>query len=268
MRADPQLDMNGVLPPVSRVNVLGVGIHAITLTDAVKRIREWIRGGSREYVSVCAVHTVMECRNDAALRRIVNSAGLAAPDGMPLVWLGALSSPDPVSRVYGPSLMLALCEVSRHDGTRHYFYGGEPGVARRLADRLCERFPGLTVAGTCSPPYRPLTPEEDAGMVDRINAARPHIVWVGLGTPKQDLWMASHRSMIEAPVLIGVGAAFDFHSGRLRQAPPWIQNVGLEWLFRLLQEPRRLWFRYLVYNPLFVAQITAQLLGLRRFPLD
>lgn len=255
-------------PSPPRVNILGVGISAITLPEAVAHISNWIDRGDRRYVSVCTVHTVMECRRSPAMRRAVNGAGLATPDGMPLVWLGRRLSQRPVSRVYGPDLMLALCRQSVGRGDRHYFYGGAPRVADRLAQVMQTRFPGLQVAGAYSPPFRPLTPEEDAQIIDQINKAAPDIVWVGLGTPKQDLWMAAHRPALDASVLIGVGAAFDFHTGRIPQAPRWMQTRGLEWLFRLWQEPRRLWYRYLVYNPLFVALITAQLLGIRHYSLE
>jgi N-acetylglucosaminyldiphosphoundecaprenol N-acetyl-beta-D-mannosaminyltransferase len=186
---------------------------------------------------------------------------------MPLVWLSRRQSRTPVERVYGPDLMLALCAKSIEQGYRHYFYGGAPGVPETLGQTLQTRFPGLQVAGDCSPPFRSLTSAEEIQIINHINQTQADIVWVGLGTPKQDLWMAAHRPRLTAPVLIGVGAAFDFHTGRIPQAPRWMQQNGLEWLFRLYQEPRRLWYRYLIYNPLFVLLILAQLLGLRRYSL-
>jgi N-acetylglucosaminyldiphosphoundecaprenol N-acetyl-beta-D-mannosaminyltransferase len=173
-----------------------------------------------------------------------------------------------VSRVYGPDLMLALCQLSVERGYSHYFYGGAAGVASLLADKLQIRFPGLKVAGTCSPPVRPPTRAEDAQIVAQINQANPDVIWVGLGTPKQDLWMAAHRDQLTAPLLIGVGAAFDFHTGRIPQAPKWMQQNGLEWLFRLWQEPKRLWYRYLVYNPLFILHIFAQISGLKQYSIE
>jgi N-acetylglucosaminyldiphosphoundecaprenol N-acetyl-beta-D-mannosaminyltransferase len=187
---------------------------------------------------------------------------------MPLVWLGRWKSGHKVKRVYGPDLMLALCQLSIELDYSHFFYGGSADIPDRLAQKLQSRFPGLRVAGVYSPPFRPLTTAENAHIVEQINEAAPDIIWVGLGTPKQDLWMAAHRPQLTAPVLIGVGAAFDFHTGRLPQAPQWMQNAGLEWLFRLWQEPRRLWYRYLIYNPLFVMLILGQLLGIRRYPLE
>jgi len=165
-------------------------------------------------------------------------------------------------------LMLDFCARSVGPGYRHYFYGGAQGVPDQLAAAFTTRFPGLQVAGGYSPPFRPLTPEEDAEVVDRINATHPDVVWVGLGSPKQDLWMAAHRERLEAPLLVGVGAAFDLCTGRVRQAPRWMMRIGLEWLFRLFQEPRRLWRRYLLGNPRFVVNVILQRAGICNFPLE
>jgi len=254
--------------PLPRINILGVGINAITMSQALAQISVWIAHQARQYVCVCNVHTVMECQQDVAVRQAVNRAGLATPDGMPLVWLAKRSGRQKVERVYGPDLMLELCRLSVERGFSHYFYGGAPGVPELLAETLQARFPGLQIAGTCSPPFRPLTPTETRQTVGQLNQAGPDIIWVGLGTPKQDLWMAAHRPKLSAPLLIGVGAAFDFYTGRVRQAPRWMQKAGLEWLFRLGQEPGRLWYRYLVYNPLFISLILAQTLGLKQYSLE
>ena len=251
-----------------RVNILGVGISAITMAQALDQIAAWIENGTRRYVSVCTVHTVIECQLAETMRQAVNGAGLATPDGMPLVWLSKWKSRANVNRVYGPDLMLALCQLSVTRGYTHYFYGGAAGIPEQLAKNSKKQFPGLKIAGTCSPPFHPLTAVEQARIVEQINQTAPDILWVGLGTPKQDLWMAAHRPMLSAPVLIGVGAAFDFHTGRIPQAPAWMQRSGLEWLFRLWQEPRRLWYRYLVYNPLFILLVLAQMLGLKHYSLD
>jgi N-acetylglucosaminyldiphosphoundecaprenol N-acetyl-beta-D-mannosaminyltransferase len=253
---------------VTRVNILGIGISAVSLQDATAEIEGWISAGDRRYVNVCTVHTVMECQQDSRLRHIVNTSGLSTPDGMPLVWLSWLNGQRHVDRVYGPDLMLALCERSQATGARHFFYGGAPGVADLLVLKLRERFPELAVAGVHSPPFRGVDAEEDQAILNAINASQADVVWVGLGTPKQDYWVARHRPLLTAPVLIAVGAAFDFHAGLLRQAPRWMQRSGLEWLFRLLQEPRRLAYRYLVYNPLFVMRVAMQLTGLRAYPLE
>jgi N-acetylglucosaminyldiphosphoundecaprenol N-acetyl-beta-D-mannosaminyltransferase len=246
-------------PELPRVDVLGVGVCAINLTDALAAIENWIATREQHYVCITGVHGVMECQRDDALRRIHNGAGLVTPDGMPLVWLGRWQGHKHMDRVYGPDLMLACCARAMARGDRHFLYGGGEGVAERLKARLQRRFPGLDVVGTYTPGFAPLTTAEDAEIVDRINGADPDIVWVGLSTPKQERWMAEHVGRIRAPVLIGVGAAFDFHAGLKRQAPRWMQRSGLEWLFRLATEPRRLWRRYLRNNPAFVWRVLLQL---------
>ncbi len=252
---------------VGKVNILGVDVSAINMTMALEIIEGWIAHREPHYVCITGVHGVMESQRDEALRQIHNQAGLVTPDGMPLVWLSWFKGFRYVDRVYGPDLMLALCERSVAKGYRHFFYGGVEGVPEQLAEVLQKRFPGLQVAGTYSPPFRPLTPEESERVVRMINSATPDIIWVGLGSPKQEHWMAEHRARLTAPVLIGVGAAFDFLTGRKPQAPRWMQRAGLEWLFRLLTEPRRLWRRYLINNPRFVALVVLEALGLRRYPL-
>jgi len=248
----------------ARVDVLGVGVSAIAMADAIQTIAGWIASGEQQYVCITGVHGVMESCRDPALRAVHNAAGLVTPDGMPLVWLGRARGYSQMRRVYGPDLMLALAGWSVARGVRHYFYGGAEGVADTLAVRLQHRYPGLVIAGTFSPPFRSLVPDEDEAIVQRINAAEPDIVWVGMSTPKQERWMHAHRDRVKAPVMIGVGAAFDFLAGLKRQAPRWMQRSGLEWSFRLATEPRRLWKRYLVNNPWFVWEIFRQSIGLRR----
>lgn len=235
-----------------RLDVLGTGISAINLAEAVETIAGWVEHGERRYVCVANVHSVMESYRDPALREVMNGSGLTTPDGMPLVWLLKRAGHRSATRVYGPDLMLDVCGASVAAKHRHFFLGGAPGVAETMADRLGARFPGLEVAGMLSPPYRRLTVEEDEALVRTVNEANADIVWVGLGAPKQELWMAEHRDRLDAAVLVGVGAAFDFHAGAVRQAPAYLQRAGLEWAYRLLKEPRRLWYRYLVYNPWFV----------------
>jgi N-acetylglucosaminyldiphosphoundecaprenol N-acetyl-beta-D-mannosaminyltransferase len=244
---------------VPRVDVLGVNVSAINMDDALEVIDGWITSGERQYVCVTGVHGVMESQRDPVLRGIHNDAGLVTPDGMPLVWLSRLHGQRRTTRVYGPDLMLALCERSIATGYRHFFYGGAEHVAERLVRRLERRFPGLAVAGMHTPPFRTLTPDEDDEIVRQINETKPDVVWVGLGTPKQEHWIAQHVHRLTAPALIGVGAAFDFHAGVKAQAPRWMQRSGLEWLFRLASEPRRLGKRYLVNNPTFVWMTLQQL---------
>ena len=249
-----------------RVNIIGVGISAMSLDLAVRQMASWIDSRTRQYVNVCTVHTIMECGRSPALRSIVNKSGMATSDGMPLVWLCRYHGHAEATRVYGPDLLPAFCEYSVSRGYRHFFYGGADGVAPELAGELERRYPGLQVAGTHSPPFRAAGELEEAAVIEKINSAKPDVVWVGLGTPKQDFWVARHRPVLDAPVLVAVGAAFDFLTGRVPQAPLWMRRNGLEWLFRLMCEPRRLAYRYLVYNPLFIARVLAQISGLRRYP--
>lgn len=245
-------DGSGLIP---RVNVLGVEVSAIDLEGAVSQIRGWIESDTREYVCVRDVHGVIQSQRDPELIRIHNRAGLVTPDGMPLVWCGRYAGAPWMQRVYGPDLMLAVCRESRPDGFRHFLYGAGVGVADELASNLRDWFPGIEIAGTHSPPYSDLTDDEIAETARMINSAQPDVVWVGLSTPKQERWMSRFRPLLDAPVLIGVGAAFDMHAGRVPQAPEWMRKSGLEWSFRLLAEPRRLWRRYLNTIPLFILQI-------------
>jgi N-acetylglucosaminyldiphosphoundecaprenol N-acetyl-beta-D-mannosaminyltransferase len=229
------------IPAAPRVNVLGVGISAINQDFALQQIDTWIEKKDKRYVAICTVNTIMECQKSSTMRQAINNAGMATPDGMPLVWLAKRDSDRSVERVYGPDLMLAVCERSVKRGYKHFLYGGAEGVPELLAAELNRRFPGLQVVGEYSPPFRNLTSEEETQIIDMINQAAPDIIWIGLSTPKQDLWMAKHRSSLNAPVIIAVGAAFDFHTRRIPQAPAWMQRSGLEWLFRLVQEPGRVW---------------------------
>lgn len=240
---------------LASTDILGVRISALNMGLAVDTIESWIENDEHQYVCICTVHTIMECQRSASLRQTVNAAGLRTPDGMPLVWLSRRAGHHHVSRVYGPDLMLELCQRSGTTGHRHFFYGGGPGVAERLVDRLTEQSPDLEVAGIHTPGMLANGELEARKTIDKINASRPDIVWVGLGAPKQDWWVANHRSLLDAPVLIAVGAAFDFHSGAIKQAPGWMQRNGLEWLFRLSQDPRRLWRRYILDNSRFVIRL-------------
>ena len=239
-----------------RFDILGVPVSALTRASAVETIDGWIQNRSAQYVCVTGVHGVMESQRDEELRRIHEGAGMVTPDGMPLVWIAHARRLSWVERVYGPDLMLDCCSAGLDRGYRHFFYGGADGIATRLADRLCGRFPGLIVAGTYTPPFRDLTEAESTALAARINEAGADIVWVGLSTPKQERWMAAHRRLLTAPVLVGVGAAFDFHAGVKPQAPRWMQRSGLEWSFRLATEPRRLWKRYAVNNSTFLWKLS------------
>jgi N-acetylglucosaminyldiphosphoundecaprenol N-acetyl-beta-D-mannosaminyltransferase len=241
-----------------RHDVLGVGVSAVSLTQTLDTLREWIQRGDRHYVCVTGVHGVVESHWDPELRSIHNQSGLTTPDGMPLLWILRAAGHAHATRVCGPELLPAVCAASTQLGWRHYFYGGDEGVAGRLTERLGRSFPGLNVAGSSTPPFPCPTDVEDSEAVAAINQARPDIVWIGLSTPKQERWMAQNRPHIDAPILIGVGAAFDIHAGLRERAPIWMQRAGLEWLFRTSQEPGRLVPRYLRVNSTFVALIAAQ----------
>jgi len=250
-----------------RVNVLGVGVSVLSLQTALDAIAGIVRARRKGYICVTGVHGVMEAQADENFRRILNSAFLCTPDGMPMVWVGKIRGHAQMRRVYGPDLMLEACKWSETSGWCHFFYGGAPGVAEELRDRLTARFPKLTVAGCYTPPFRPLNPDEEARLQEMVHAARPDILWVGLSTPKQEKFMAEFLPKLDVTLMIGVGAAFDFHAGRVKQAPRWMQRSGLEWFYRLCQEPRRLAKRYLTNNPRFALKIAGQLTGLKKYPL-
>jgi N-acetylglucosaminyldiphosphoundecaprenol N-acetyl-beta-D-mannosaminyltransferase len=250
-----------VMAQFGRADILGVSVSAINMIQTIEAIDRWICQREQHYVCVTGVHGIMESQRDAKLKQIHNNAGLVTPDGMPLVWLSRLQGLPWVERVYGPDLMLAVCQHSVLTKYRHYFYGGDQGVAETLVSRLRQQFPGLQVAGSWSPPFRALTPAEDEEIVQRINRAEPDIVWVGLSTPKQEYWMHEHLGRLSAPVMVGVGAAFDFHAGVKKQAPRWMRRSGLEWSFRLMSEPRRLWRRYLINNPAFLWLLLLEAVG-------
>lgn len=235
-----------------RVPVTGIGVDPLTLQEAVALIIERARDGRGGYVCFADVNSLMSAHRDAEHRRRLEQAWLVAPDGMPVVWLCRRGAPGPVSRVYGPDVLEAVCAATAGSELSHFFYGAGPGTADALAAALCQRFKGLRVAGTHTPPFRPLNSDEAHDFAQRISELRPSFLWVGLSTPKQEAFMADFIPRLDAGLLLGVGAAFDFHSGRVRQAPRWMQRTGLEWAFRVASEPRRLWRRYLSNIPAFV----------------
>jgi N-acetylglucosaminyldiphosphoundecaprenol N-acetyl-beta-D-mannosaminyltransferase len=241
------------------VEVVGVPLSVIDYARTLEWIDAMVAERRRGYVCVCNVHTVMASQEDPELRSALLSSSLNVPDGQPLVWAMNALGHSLTDRVYGPELMARASARTGETGHRFYLYGGRSQDAlAQLELKLRERFPGVNIVGGCSPPFRRLTPEEQAAIVDEINGAEPDVVWVGIGVPKQEKWMAALRPHLEAPVLVGVGAAFDFHAGLVPQAPPRLQRAGLEWAYRLAQEPRRLWRRYLRYNPRFVAAFARQ----------
>jgi len=253
---------------IPRVNILGVGISNVTMDGAVEAVSAFIASGKPHYVCISNVHTTMMSQYDPEYRRIQNEAAMVTPDGMPLSWVQRKMGYDQPHRVYGPDLMLEICKRGVDKGFRHFFYGGHEGVAEELKRSFEERFPGIQIVGLYSPPFRPLSPEEDEAVCAMINDCGADIVWVGLGAPKQERWMAEHLGRFRAPAMLGVGAAFDFHTGRILQAPAWMQGRGLEWLFRIYAEPKRMWRRYVFNNPMFMLLTALQLLGLKKYTLD
>jgi N-acetylglucosaminyldiphosphoundecaprenol N-acetyl-beta-D-mannosaminyltransferase len=246
------------------VDVLGVDLSAINMNRALDLAEGWIANGGSAYICMTGVHGVMEAQSNPGLLRVLNNAFINAPDGMPMSWVGWLQGHKQMDRVYGPDFMTSLCQRSVAKGYRHYLYGGQPSVTQDLKQALEQRFPNLLVVGTYTPPFRDLTPDEEDDLLTDVQTAKPDIVWVGLSTPKQELFMARYVNKLRVPLLVGVGAAFDFHTGRLDETPAWIKRAGLQWLHRLLQDPRRLWKRYLLNNPAFVWRITHQLLKWRK----
>lgn len=250
------------------VNVIGTKVAALNLDSAVQLISGWLEeGGSDRYVCVTDVHCIMQSHRRSDVRRAYNEADVCVPDGMPLTWVGRARGFRQMGRVYGPDLFLRLLEISAARGYKNFFLGGAEGVAENLKQAMIRRYAGLQVVGTSCPPFRDLRAEEKFELVAAINRAHADILWIGLGAPKQDLFMAEFRDKVNSRVMIGVGAAFDFHTGRVPQAPRWMMRIGLEWVFRLCVEPRRLAPRYLRNNPAFVWHIILQQAGIRNYPL-
>jgi N-acetylglucosaminyldiphosphoundecaprenol N-acetyl-beta-D-mannosaminyltransferase len=244
--------------------VLGVRVNAVQIPEVVGQMEAWIRERDvGHFITVTGMHGVSESQRDPRFREILNAADLVVPDGMPLVWLGRRQGYALKRRVYGPELMETFCQLTQGRYS-HFLYGGAAGVPERLAEVLEQRY-GNRVVGAYSPPFRALTETDKEEVTARIRAANPDVLWVGLSTPKQECWMAEHHDRLGVPIMVGVGAAFDFHTGRLKQAPRWMRENGLEWFFRLLAEPRRLWRRYLVYGSQFVWNASLEILGIKKF---
>ena len=259
------------MPWPKKTIVVGVGISQTDYTGVVEECRSWLddprctKGESAAYICVTSVHGIISAVLDPAIRAILNRAFIATSDGMPVVWAMRSFGVKSQQRVYGPALMLKLCAMAESDGRRVFLYGGRPEVLEQLRRNLTVRFPLLQIADVYSPPFGPLSPVERDQIRQRIQESRASIVFVGLSTPKQERWMSENAKALKGLVLIGVGAAFDFHAQVLKQAPAWMQNCGLEWAFRLLMEPRRLWKRYLLVAPMFLPLWMLQRLGVLRY---
>ena len=244
--------------------VLGVPVSAVQIPDVIWHMEGWIRDrNAGNYIAVTGMHGVMEAQQNRTFKEILTHASLVVPDGMPLVWMGRWQRFAMRRRVYGPELLETFC---RQTGGRyrHFFAGGAPGIAEHLGHALTQKS-GIQVAGTFCPPFRHLTSQEEQRLLATVRAASPDVVWIGLSTPKQESWMAEYRHRLGVPVLVGVGAAFDFCTGNTKQAPVWVREYGFEWFFRLGSEPRRLWRRYLLNGPRFVWNVGLEISGLKKF---
>jgi N-acetylglucosaminyldiphosphoundecaprenol N-acetyl-beta-D-mannosaminyltransferase len=248
----------------ARVSILGVKVNATDMTGALERLERAVLDGEKGYVCVTGVQGIMEAQKDSNLKDIINKSLFTTPDGRPTVWVGWLRGWMKMRQVTGPDMMLRLCALSAEKGYTHFFFGGNDGVADQLKDSLTLRFPGLKVVGTYCPPFRPLNETEEAELTRTIAELKPDFFWVGLSTPKQERFMGQYLSKLDTKVMLGVGAAFDIHTGRIKDAPYWMKLTGVQWIHRIYQDPKRLWKRYLVNNPIFVYRITLELLGLRK----
>jgi N-acetylglucosaminyldiphosphoundecaprenol N-acetyl-beta-D-mannosaminyltransferase len=252
---------------LQRVNVLGVGVTPLDARQSIDVIDAAIRENAKCYICVTGVHGIMEAQQDPGLRSIINRSMITTADGRPTVWVGRLQGFRKMKQLTGPNLMLQFCEESVGKGQTHFFYGGDTGVAQHLKQSLENRYPGLKVVGTYTPPFRPLNAEEEKDLKEMVARLKPDVFWVGLSTPKQERFMVQYLPTLDTKVMIGVGAAFDIHTGRIKDSPEWFKATGLQWIHRIWQDPRRLWKRYLYNNPRFIVRITAQLLGFRKYEL-
>jgi len=255
------------LAELPRANVLGVGVHAIDMRTAIETIETALFERRRGYVCLTGVHGIMEAQRSPDLIGIFSMASLVLPDGMPTVWMGQLQGFREMDRVFGPDLLIAIAERSTLTAHSHFLYGGQAGVAEQLHDALHRRFPRIRIVGTYTPPFRSLTRDEEKTLISTVEELAPDIIWVGMSTPKQERFMAEYLPRLNTILMIGVGAAFDFHTGRIRDSPQWVKRLGLQWAHRLMQQPSRLWKRYIINNPLFLIKAGLQLIGLKRYYL-
>jgi N-acetylglucosaminyldiphosphoundecaprenol N-acetyl-beta-D-mannosaminyltransferase len=257
----------GLTVSAEQVNVLGVGVHAIDMQATASFFEARLRSGGKGYVCLTGVHGIMEAQRDPALKSIFAEALLVAPDGMPTVWMGHMQGFPAMQRVFGPDLMADIISRDEFRNCRHFFCGGELGVAESLRAAILERLPWVQIIGTYSPPFRPMTVMEESELEAKIGSLRPDIIWVGLSTPKQERFMARYLPVLDTKLMVGVGAAFLFHTGAIQDSPKWVKLAGLQWLHRLLQEPSRLWRRYLLNNPRFIFYALLQSIGLKHYAL-
>ncbi len=247
-------------------NLLGVPVNAVNMEGAISAISRHLGSGAKGYVCATGVHGILESLRDTSVADAFAASVMNVPDGTPTVWVGRFQGLRAIAHVTGPALMREVFRRSEFSKYSHFFYGGKPGTAEELASAMLRQFPWVRVAGTYTPPFRELTAEEERSIASRINACKPDLIWVGISTPRQELWMRHMLPLLNARMLFGVGAAFDFQTGHIRECPGWIKRAGFNWLHRLAQDPRRLWRRN-VKNTAFLWHIALQLTGMRQYPL-
>jgi N-acetylglucosaminyldiphosphoundecaprenol N-acetyl-beta-D-mannosaminyltransferase len=249
-----------------RANVLGIGIDAVNMQQALAKIAQELEQRRKGYICLAGVHGVMEAQRNPEVARVLAGAALVAPDGMPTVWVGHYQGHSQMERVTGPDLMLEVMRREEFRGYTHFFCGGKEGIAGELRDQVLAQFPFVKIAGTYMPPFGPMSPEQEEEFIEQIGRLKPDIIWVGISTPKQELFMERYLPLLDTTLMFGVGAAFDFHTGRIADCAEWIKRCGFQWLHRLLQDPKHLWKRYLRNNPSFLFSIALQLTGLKSYP--
>jgi N-acetylglucosaminyldiphosphoundecaprenol N-acetyl-beta-D-mannosaminyltransferase len=252
----------------NRVNILGVGVSALNVPEAVKLVHSFLESGNKGYVCVTGMHGIMEAQADPAFRDIQNNSLITTPDGMPTVWIGHLLGHKQMKQVRGADFMLEVCAATARNGSKHFLYGGKPGVAERLRDVLTDRFPGLQIVGSYTPPFRAMNASEETALFQTVSDSGADIIWCGISTPKQERFMARYLDILPVKLMVGVGAAFDINCGLLKDSPQWVKKSGLQWFHRLCQEPRRLWRRYLYNIPRFVWLYLLQWTGIRSYELS
>lgn len=250
-----------------RVNILGVGVSALDISDAVTFVNSFLETGNKGYICVTGMHGIMEAQTDPEFREIQNNSCLTAPDGIPTVWIGHFHGHNRMKQVRGADFMLQVCASAAKTGSRQFLFGGKPGVAELLRDVLTVRFPGLQIVGTYTPPFRPLNAQEEVDLYQQLLRSRVDVLWCGISTPKQERFMAHYIGLLPVRLMVGVGAAFDLNAGLLKDSPQWVQKCGLQWAHRLYQEPRRLWRRYLFNIPRFLWLYFLQRTGVRSYEL-